>query len=466
MALTQEQLNRILGKQSVVDRVLSTNAIEQKLNAPENIVTGGVLPIQKNKVTGQMAFAMPEFIKSMQQAYTAPARAMRGEFDPNSVQGVQEANNIGLNLLGLGQTAPIVSKGATAGMQGGKTLSMFIGEKSPAWNKEKANLAIKLEKDGLSPEQIWEKTGTVRGAEGSLRQEINDAPAKFNTAQDLVEKANQIKLRNAELKQIIAPVKNQKDLFPKQLTEAKRPFKQEMENNLNLLNKNYGLLDRPEIGNYAPLVVEYPELYKAYPDMERIIINQGINKGQGNYGAYYPSKDLNADSLSVYKAALEKTAEGNPNWGGKSTSLHELQHAIQERENFARGGSTDEMLNRLLDEKDQLYNQVTELNKQMSIIAKSPKMTVDEKNAYDMLMEQRMQIVPRYQQLRDPQFVRDEAFKQYQRLGGEAESRLTQNRMSLTPEERLKYFPYVYNKEKYGLDVPFNELTVEGLLGN
>jgi hypothetical protein len=93
-------------------------------------------------------------------------------------------------------------------------------------------------------------------------------------------------------------------------------------------------------------------------------------------------------------------------------------------------------------------------------------MTVDEKNAYDMLMEQRMQIVPRYQQLRDPQFVRDEAFKQYQRLGGEAESRLTQNRMSLTPEERLKYFPYVYNKEKYGLDVPFNELTVEGLLGN
>lgn len=466
MALTQEQLNRILGKQSVVDRVLSTNAIEQKLNAPENIVTGGILPIQKNKVTGQMALAMPEFIKSMQQAYTAPARAMRGEFDPNSVQGIQEANNIGLNLLGIGQTAPIVSKGATAGMQGGKTLSMFIGEKSPAWNKEKANLAIKLEKDGLSPEQIWEKTGTVRGSEGLLRQEISDAPAKFNTAQDLIEKAKQLELRNKELKQIVAPVKNQKDLFPKQLTEAKKPFKQEMENNLNLLNKNYGLMDRPEIGNYAPLVVEHPELYKSYPDMERIVINQGINKGEGSYGAYYPSKNLDADSLSVYKAALERTAEGNPNWGGKSTSLHELQHAIQERENFARGGDPKDMLNRMLNEKDQLDTQISELNKHMSILAKSPKMSADEKNAYDMLMEQRMQLVPRYQQLQNPQFVRDEAFKQYQRLGGEAESRLTQNRMFLTPEERLKYFPYIYDKEKYGLDVPFNELTVEGLLGN
>jgi len=117
MALTQEQINRILGKQSVVDRVLSTNAIEQRLNAPENIVTGGILPIQKNKVTGQMALAMPEFIKSIQQAYTAPARAMRGEFDPNSVQGVQEANNVALNLLGVG-SAPAIGKPRQQGSLG------------------------------------------------------------------------------------------------------------------------------------------------------------------------------------------------------------------------------------------------------------------------------------------------------------------------------------------------------------
>lgn len=341
-------------------------------------------------------------------------------------------------------------------------LGTFIGKNSKLWNPAKADLAQQLEKAGASAEDIWRQTGTVRGAEGALRQEISDAPAKFNTAQDLIEKANQLKLRNQELKQIVAPIKNQKDLFPKQLTEAKKPYKEEIERNLNLLNKNYGLLDRPEIGNFAPLVVEHPELYKAYPDMERIVINQGINKGDSSFGAYYPSKNLDADSLSVYKAALNRTAEGNPNWGGKSTSLHELQHAVQERENFARGGSSDEFLSELINEKDLISNQISELNKQMAILAKSDKMTPIEQNAYDMLMEQRMQLVPRAQQLQDPVYLRDEAFKKYQRLGGEAESRLTQERMNLTPEERLQYFPYTQGK--YGLDVPFNELIIRGLL--
>lgn len=343
-------------------------------------------------------------------------------------------------------------------------LGTFIGKNSKLWSASKADIAQQLEKSGVAPEEIWKKTGTVRGIDGKLRQEISDAPAKFNTAQDLIGKANQIKLRNEELKQIVAPIKNQKDLFPKQLTEARRPYKEEINRNLNLLNKNYGLLDRPEIGNYAPLVVEHPDLYKAYPDMERIVINQGINKGDSSFGAYYPSKDLSADSLSVYKAALQRTAEGNPNWGGKSTSLHELQHGVQERENFARGGSSDEMLRNLFDEKDQIGSQISELNNQMSLLAKADKMSPVEKNAYDMLMEQRMQLVPRYQQLQDPDFVRREAFKQYERLGGEAESRLTQNRMNLSPEERLQYFPYAYDKEKFGLDVPFNELIVRGLI--
>jgi hypothetical protein len=343
-------------------------------------------------------------------------------------------------------------------------LGTFIGKNSKLWNSSKADIAQQLEKSGVSPEEIWRQTGTVRGVDGKLRQEISDAPAKFNTAQDLIEKANQLKLRNQELKQIVSPVKNQKDLFPKQLTEARKPYKEEIKANENLLNKNYGLLDRPEIGNYAPLVFEHSDLYKAYPDMERIVVNQGINKGEGSFGAYYPSPDLNADSLSVYKAALERTAQGNPSWGGKSTSLHELQHAVQEREKFATGGSPNEMLRNLLDEKDQISSQISELNNQMSLLTKADKMSPVEKNAYDMLMEQRMQLVPRYQQLQDPDFVRREAFKQYERLGGEAESRLTQNRMNLTPQERLQYFPYTFDKERFGLDVPFNELIVRGLL--
>jgi len=55
-----------------------------------------------------------------------------------------------------------------------------------------------------------------------------------------------------------------------------------------------------------------------------------------------------------------------------------------------------------------------------------------------------------------------EAFKQYQKLAGEAEARLTQNRIPLTQEQRLQYYPYAQGQ--YGLDVPYGELIVQGLL--
>ena len=139
-----------------------------------------------------------------------------------------------------------------------------------------------------------------------------------------------------------------------------------------------------------------------------------------------------------------------------------MQHGIQEREGFAGGGSTDEFVRQLLDEKYQLNDQVKQLNEKMSSLAKADKMSPQAQSAYDMLMEQRMQIVPRIQQLQDDQYIGKEAYRLYKNLGGEAESRLTQARMSLTPEQRLKYFPYAQGE--YGLDVPYNELIVRGLL--
>jgi hypothetical protein len=338
----------------------------------------------------------------------------------------------------------------------------FIGKGSKMWDALKAEEAVNLEKAKVAPENIWAQTGTVRGADGKLRQEISDVPAKFNTAQDLIEKAKAVQLENENLKTLIVPVKNQKDLFPKQLTEARRPIKEKIQQNINLLDKNYGLREDPFRGNYANLVFEHPELYQSYPDMERIVISQGWNKGEGNFGSYIPSKNFMSDNLQINRAALERNTKGVPEWGGKSTTLHELQHGIQEREGFAGGGSTDEFVRQLLDEKYQLNDQVKQLNEKMSSLAKADKMSPQAQSAYDMLMEQRMQIVPRIQQLQDDQYIGKEAYRLYKNLGGEAESRLTQARMNLTPEQRLKYFPYAQGE--YGLDVPFNELIVRGLL--
>ncbi|NTW21719.1 MAG: hypothetical protein HGA42_20080, partial [Nostocales cyanobacterium W4_Combined_metabat2_030] len=281
----------------------------------------------------------------------------------------------------------------------------FIGKGSKMWDALKAEQAVKLEKSGVAPQEIWAKTGTVRGVDGKLRQEISDVSSKFNTAQDLIEKAKAVRLENENLKTLIVPVKNQKDLFPKQLTEARRPIKEKIQQNINLLNKNYGLTEDPYRGNYANLVFEHPELYQSYPDMERIVISQGWNKGEGNFGSYIPSKNFASDSLQINRAALERNTKGIPEWGGKSTTLHELQHGIQDREGFARGGSTDEFVRELLDERNQLNDQVKQLNEKMSSLAKADKMTPQAKSAYDMLMEQRMQLVPRIQQLQDDQYI-------------------------------------------------------------
>jgi hypothetical protein len=312
MALTQEQLNRILGNQSVVDRVLSTNAIEQKLNAPENIVTGGILPIQKNKVTGQMALAMPEFIKSIQQAYTAPARAMRGEFDPNSIQGIQEANNIGLNLLGIGQTAPIVSRGATAGMQGGKTLSMFVGEAgiNRLDLQDVLAKANEMKKAKVPDEEIWKATYPlvaekgVRG--GGITYQFGGVP-------------------HLEISDDLAKVNPM----------AKGDF------------------------NFAPLsqILEHPTLYKAQPSLKAI----AVSPQEIDYSFYNRNEGL----LGV--GTPHRTTTGyNDNFGNRIEQYnfkpdvigHEVNHAIQFDQNLPQGGnkSTKKLLNKFFEAEKKNYD--------------------------------------------------------------------------------------------------------------
>lgn len=133
---------------------------------------------------------------------------------------------------------------------------------------------------------------------------------------------------------------------------------------------------------------------------------------------------------------------------GKSTTIHELQHAVQNKEGFAQGG-TPEMFMREISEADE---EISKVNKQMSAIVKSldsAKAAGDTekynkyRQMYDEAMDYKLsELVPKAQL--DP-------VDAYRRLGGEAEARLTQARMNMTPEERLAQYPY---KPKY-----FEEVT-------
>lgn len=286
-------------------------------------------------------------------------------------------------------------------------MGTFIGKNSKLWNPNQEQMFLQLEQKGLSPEEIWSKTGTLRGKEGALRQEIPD---------------NQVKM-------------------------LQRPI-------LETLKKPQTMSS----------MLEHPQLYSAYDDMAKTNVVPSYD-AQGWYSA---------DKNSIGLSPLNESANWRMNMYKdlkKKTLLHEGMHKIQEKENFARGGSSNEFINDLIEKKADANQAIAELNSQMADTVKMmdaanvnkfadpvfDKRISALKNRYDDLMSQRNKMVKDAQI--DP---KEEAFKQYQRLAGEAESRLVERRMNLTPEQRLQYFPY--SQGQYGLDVPYNELIVRGLL--
>ena len=282
-------------------------------------------------------------------------------------------------------------------------MGTFIGKNSKLWNPNQEQMFIQLEQKGMSPEEIWSKTGTLRGKEGALRQEIPD---------------------------------NQTKMLQRPILET---------------------LKKPQT---MSSMLEHPQLYSAYDDMAKTNIVPAYD-AQGWYSAERNSIGLSPLNESAnWRMNLYKDLK-------KKTLLHEGMHKIQEAEDFAKGGSANEFINDLIEKKADANQSIAELNAQMKDVVKMmdaanankfsdpvfDKRISALKTRYDDLMNQRNQMVKDAQI--DP---REEAFKQYQRLAGEAESRLVERRMNLTPEERLKHYPY--SQGQYGLDVPYEELIV------
>jgi hypothetical protein len=276
---------------------------------------------------------------------------------------------------------------------------IFVGPNSKTWNKQAADTAVQMEKAGASPRDIWEQTGTFRGAEGKLRQEISD---KYSTIkgggsfEDVIMNAYERgveRTRGTGQREYWQPYKTTVDdvLFHHNLSEA------------------------------------YPELMK--------IESQLTPNGTGAKGQLMlTDKDL----IMQIRPDLQSTQ-------AESTMLHELQHGVQEKEGFAKGGSVEGVVKEANKEAEEIAKKLNEM----------PYGSPQYEETYKKFLEKRQNITV------------DQAHDMYKRLAGEAEARLTQARMSLTPEQRLQYFPLEQKSAEnpYGLDVNPNELIVlQGLL--
>jgi len=215
----------------------------------------------------------------------------------------------------------------------------------------------------------------------------------------------------------------------------------------------------PESGG-SPIEVKlgeslnHPRAYMNYPEAKGINV---MNKAEDGYGTGSFMGDID-DGMMFVRGSDDNS---------RSTTLHELQHAIQQREGMARGGSPEMFSFRDVTDANNhntsLYKtlnsdfarQVESAKGDIKAIIKLKKsnpqeyekindalnelQTADFDAARNKIME-----LDKINQKLDP-------YQQYKSLAGESEARLVQDRMNMTPEFRANY-PFYQN-----YDVPIDE---------
>lgn len=89
-----------------------------------------------------------------------------------SIQTIEKAQDLA-NLAVLGP-APVAAKLADG------TLGSFAGVRSKILDKGALEVAQAAEKEGIKPDEIWQKTGFFRGADQRWRYEIDDSSLKYS----------------------------------------------------------------------------------------------------------------------------------------------------------------------------------------------------------------------------------------------------------------------------------------------
>jgi len=264
---------------------------------------------------------------------------------------------------------------------------------------------------GADPEQTRQETGWHKWEDGKWRFEIDDSASNIRFGD----------VTHQRMKEIAGDWITTDDFL------SRYPDTQEA-GSMRLLGSMRGAIseDRKLSKSKAPMlneVLDHPALFAAYPDLAavRVVIDDSMPIGEA---AYMPENDV---------ILLSPVAD---NAQKKSLLLHEVQHAIQEREGFARGGSVDEFMspanNELAARKSAASEKVAEIN------AKLKTATGEE---YQQLLAERSSYVADAQI--DGIDIMENANDQYKRLAGEVEARDTGSRAGMSAEERKANKPYI-----------------------
>ena len=190
------------------------------------------------------------------------------------------------------------------------------------------NLAIakQMETEGKSPMDIRLATAWERGDDGLWRYEIDDSKIKT----DFEDKALRFRKENPRYGELEAKLKSLNYDWEK----LSKNEQEEFEKLGDLYSENYYkneviLMD----------ILDAPELFKAYPQFKEMPVKFMTR----DFSKEYEAQLVNGYYEDTNEPYFEIQFNGIPNSYNsdnfKSTLLHEIQHAIQRIEGFAKGGN-------------------------------------------------------------------------------------------------------------------------------
>ena len=357
-------------------------------------------------------------------------------------------------------TAANLLKGVEKSYDGGKFFEdynkireQFIGEQGAeradhaeevSTQLDNLSVAREMENDKKDAKAIKMATGWERGADGKWRYEIPDLKY-FSKGDAGYKKARGKQPWSKELDGL-----SDKIFDGEELSDSENQRFDELAQKEEKFKTDYLNREKPHLADW----VENDELFKAYPDLKRVkmvFTDQLLVNVGGSYNEH------------------EHTIVVNTNYVGDIASVlaHEVQHAIQQIEGFARGGNPESMQERFnaakkewrarawadelrykADEMGEHYNQAAV---EKALIDEYKEMGMDN-DEWMPDKETRMKgfnyfargyadrsLDADIKNFRLNESTRSEfsPYVEYTKLGGEVESRNVEHRMNMTLEERI-----------------------------
>lgn len=367
--------------------------------------------------------ALGSFYDHVKNAFSLPGDVYAGKIDPSSVQGIERAADLaGLLITG---PAPVAAKVADG------SLGSFMGVRSKVFDRAKLSEAQEMHGMGEHPDDIWNKTGTFKGADGRWRQEIDDSSAKLKP------EAFDTTLSNKLGEE---PVVSLKDVS---ISKLKGGSAQD-------LIDWFAERDKPKKILHLPDVLDHPELFKAYPDLKAVRVEPLPKYLEGSQIGHFAEKDGPAGTIRL-KGDLDPEFV-------KSVILHEVQHNIQAQEGFARGGNAQQFRPAALDSAEadfidmkakiepQIAEELGVPSKDVSFIKriiladKEGYISEEGKGQLKLLKDVKPAVYKRLSNIVDAerllQKATEEHYEKYMRLMGEVEARNVQARLHMSTMDR------------------------------